>query len=112
TGPGTFIHDSNNNGFTGTIIVDQGTFVNRSTAVAVTNFNPVSIVVNNGGTYQFGQAGAGDPNLPNSTYITVNTGGMVSWQEGEVFGGFHLQGGTITLQNGSATCSGTTAQNW
>jgi autotransporter-associated beta strand protein len=112
TGTGTFIHDSNNAGFTGTLIINQGTFVNRATTVTPTNFNPVSIVVNNGGTYQFGQANAGDPNLPNSTYITVNTGGMVSWQEGEVFGGFHLQGGTITLQNAGPTCSGGTAQSW
>jgi autotransporter-associated beta strand protein len=111
TGPGTFIHDSNNAGFTGTIIVNQGTFVNRATAVTPTNFNPVSIVVNNGGTYQFGQAGAGDPNLPNSTYITVNTGGTVSWQEGEVFGGFHLHGGTISLQ-ANPTTSGGTQQSW
>jgi len=41
----------------------------------------------------------------------VNTGGNVSWQEGEVFGGFHLQGGTITLQ-ANPTTSGGTAQNW
>ena len=48
TGSGTFIHDSNNAGLTGTIIVDQGTFINRATTNATTNFNPVSIVVNNG----------------------------------------------------------------
>jgi autotransporter-associated beta strand protein len=112
TGTGTFIHDSNNAGFTGTIIIDQGTFVNRATTVATTNFNPVSIVVNNGGTYQFGAATVGNPNLPNSTYITVNTGGMVSWQEGEDFGGFHLQGGTINLQQGTTNCFGTAPQNW
>jgi autotransporter-associated beta strand protein len=111
SGPGTFFHDSNNAGFTGTILVNAGTFVNRSSAVAVANFNPVSIVVNNGGTYQFGQSGAGDPNLPNATFITVNSGGTVSWQEGEVFGGFHLQGGVINLQANS-TSSGAGGQNW
>src|SRR5678815_153254 len=37
-GPGTFIHDSDNGGFQGTLIVNQGTFINRSTIVAVTNF--------------------------------------------------------------------------
>ena len=111
TGPGTFIHDSNNTGFTGTVIIDQGTFLNRSTTNAVTNFNPVSIVVNNGGTYQFGLNGTGDPNLPNSTYITVNTGGTMISQEGEVFGGIHLQGGTVNLQAG-VTASGSTAQSW
>lgn len=114
TGPGTFLHNSNNTGFTGTLIVDQGTFVNRApTNNDTTNFNPVSIVVNNGGTYQFGAATVGNPNLPDNTYITVNTGGVVSWQEGEDFGGFHLQGGTIVLQNGGANFPrNPSAQEW
>ncbi len=112
TGSGTFIHDSNNTAFTGSLIVDQGTFVNRATSVATTNFNPVSIVVNNGGTYQFGAAGVGDPNLPNSTYITVNSGGTVNWQESETFGGIDLNGGQVNLQQGSMTLAGTTAQSW
>lgn len=112
TGTGTFIHDSNNTAFTGTLTINGGTFVNRATVTATTNFNPVSIVVNNGGTYQFGENTTGDPNLPNSTYVTVNSGGTVNWQEGETFGGFHLQGGTINLQQGSSTNSGTTAQTW
>jgi autotransporter-associated beta strand protein len=111
-GSGTFIHDSNNTGFTGTLIINEGTFLNRSTTLAVTNFNPVSIVVNDGGTYQFGLANAGNPNLPNSTYITINPGGMVSWQEAEDFGGFHLQGGTLTLQTAGANLVGATVQNW
>ncbi len=50
--------------------------------------------------------------MPNSTYITANTGGTVVWQEGEAFGGFNLLGGTINLQQGSATSSGTTAQSF
>jgi autotransporter-associated beta strand protein len=112
TGAGTFIHDSNNVGFTGTLIINQGTFVNRSTTNATTNFNPVSIVVNSGATYQFGAATTGNPNIPNSTYITVNTGGLVSWQEGEDFGGFHLQGGTINLQQGTANANGGSPQFW
>lgn len=112
TGDGTFIHDSDNTGFTGTLIVNAGRFVNQSTAVATTNFNPVSIVVNNGGTYQFGSAGVGNPNLPNSTYITVNTGGQVVWQEGEDFGGFKLQGGTITSTSGNINFTGTAASEF
>ncbi|AMV33688.1 Extracellular serine protease precursor [Pirellula sp. SH-Sr6A] len=112
TGTGTFIHNSNNSGFTGTLVIDQGTFVNSSTGIATTNFNPVSIVVNNGGTYQFGASTVGDPNLPNSTYITVNSGGTVNWQEGETFGGVNLNGGVVNLQQGSMTMSGATAQNW
>jgi hypothetical protein len=111
TGPGTFIHDSNNTGFTGTIIVDAGTFMNRATNVTPTNFNPVSIVVNNGGTYQFGAAGVGDPNLPNTTYVTVNPGGTMITEEGEQFGGIHLQGGTVVLRAGTDS-RGSTTQTW
>lgn len=111
-GSGTFIHDSNNTGFTGSLVLNGGTFVNRATTNATTNFNPVSIVVNNGATYQFGENGTGDPNLPNATYITVNSGGTVNWQEGEQFGGVHLTGGTINLQQGGMTSVGTTVQNW
>jgi autotransporter-associated beta strand protein len=111
-GSGTFLHDSNNSGFTGTLVLNGGTFVNRATTNATTNFNPVSIVVNNGATYQFGAATVGDPNLPNSTYVTVNAGGTVNWQEGETFGGFNLNGGTINFQQGGVTSSGSTAQNW
>lgn len=115
TGTGTFIHDSNNSDFTGTIIINQGVFANwggTSTVTLVNNFNPVSIVVNDGGTYQFGNAGIGDPNLPLTTYITVNSGGLVSWQEGQALGGFNLLGGTIDLIGGTATTSGTGAQSW
>jgi autotransporter-associated beta strand protein len=112
TGSGTFIHDSNNTGFTGTLTIDGGTFINRATNNATTNFNPVSIVVNNGGTYQFGDNLVGNPNLPNSTFITINSGGVVNWQEGEDFGGFNLNGGTLNLQQGNANTNGATAQSW
>lgn len=113
TGTGTFIHDSDNAAFTGTIIIDGGRFSNWcSNTTGVTNFNPVAIIVNNGGTYQFGNAGTGDPNLPTSTYITVNAGGAVSWQETQTFGGFNLLGGSIELTGGNATANGTAAQTW
>lgn len=116
TGPGKFIQDSNSSGFTGTIIIDQGVFASwggTSTSTAqTTNFNPVSIVVNNGGTYQFGNASIGTPNLALTTYITVNEGGTVSWEEGKTLGGFNLWGGTISLITGTATANGTTAQSW
>ncbi len=114
-GSGNFIHDSDNAGFTGTIIINDGRFSNwggNSTTALTNNFNPVSIVVNNGGTYQFGNAGAGDPNLPLTTYITVNTGGTVNWQEGQTFGGFHIQGGRLELTGGAPATSGSTQQTW
>lgn len=116
TGSGTFIHDSDNSAFTGTLVINEGRFSNwggtSSSATLVNNFNPVSVVVNNGGTYQFGNAGIGDPNLPATTYITANAGGLVSWQESQAFGGLHLQGGSIELISGNATANGTTAQSW
>lgn len=116
TGTGTFIHDSDNANFTGTIIINQGRFSNwggaTSTATLVNNFNPAAIIVNDGGVYQFGNTGIGDPNLPLTTYITVNNGGLVSWQEPQIFGGFHLDGGSIDLLYGNATANGTTAQIW
>ena len=114
-GSGTFIHDSDNAGFTGTIIINEGRFSNwggTSSTALTNNFNPVSIVVNNGGVYQFGNAGAGDPNLPNTTYITLNEGGQVSWQESQTLGGIHLLGGNLDLNAGNITPSGATALNW
>ena len=111
-GTGTVTQLSNSNVFTGTLTINAGTWITGALATGTFNFNPTSIVVNNGGTYQFGNATIGDPNLPNATYITVNTGGTVNWQEGEVLGGFHLQGGTINFQQGGTTSNGATAQSW
>jgi len=111
TGSGTYNQQSNST-FTGILNVDGGTFISSALASGTFNFNPTSIVVNSGGTYQFGENGVGDPNLPNTTYITVNTGGNVVWEEGETFGGFHLAGGTIDLEQGGATSSGTSPQSW
>ncbi|TDU81529.1 putative secreted protein with PEP-CTERM sorting signal [Prosthecobacter fusiformis] len=112
TGSGTFIHDSLNADFTGTLIINEGRFMNRSETNTVTNFTPAAIIVNNGGTYQFGNIGAGNPDLPISTYITANEGGLVSWQETQTFGGFHLLGGTLSLTSGTATANGLAAQSW
>jgi len=109
---GEFRHDSNNSGFTGTLNVNSGTFRNQATLVPSTNFNASSIVVNNGGTYIFGNATVGDPNLPNSTYITVNTGGIVRWEEGESYGGAILNGGTVNLVQGGWTLAGTVASDF
>jgi len=114
TGPGTFIYDNGTitQGFLGTLNVNGGTFLYRDNGNVGNFMNQTSIVVNNGGTFQFGENAVGNPNFPNSTYITVNTGGTVNWQIGETFGGFHLNGGSINLQQGGSTNSGTTAQSW
>ena len=116
TGAGTFILDSNSSAFTGTIVIDGGRFAhwagNSQTAPPTHAYNPAAIIVNNGGTYQFGNAGIGTPTLPATTYVTVNSGGKVSWQESRAFGGFQLNGGTIELTGGTATANGASAQTW
>ncbi len=112
TGTGNFIHDSVNTGFTGTLIVDAGKFTIRAETNTTANFNPVSVVVNNGAIFQFGNAGAGTPNLASNTYITANTGGLVSWQDGRTTGGLNLLGGSVELLYGTLTSNGSTAQSW
>jgi len=113
-GAGTLIYDNGttSQGFLGTLNVNAGTFVYRDNGNAGNFMNQTSIVVNNGGTFQFGENGVGNPNFPDTTYITVNTGGTVKWQEAEQFGGFHLNGGTVNFEQGGSTNNGTTAQSW
>jgi autotransporter-associated beta strand protein len=106
SGTGTVTQTGDSAAFTGTLVVNGGRFVS-SNPVGTHNFNAVSIVVNSGGTYQFGDNTIGDPNLPNTTYITVNPGGTVDWQEGETFGGINLYGGTVALTQGGMTLNGT-----
>ncbi|QOV90316.1 autotransporter-associated beta strand repeat-containing protein [Humisphaera borealis] len=106
-GSGIVYQNSNSTAVTGIVEVNGGTLISSSIGAGTFNFNPNSIVVNNGGTYQFGDSSGGDPNLPNSTYITANTGGNVIWDIGETFGGFILKGGTVTLRGGGLTLAGT-----
>ena len=111
TGAGRVILNSSSTGYTGTLTIDGGEFrVEDSTGG---DLNAVSIVVNAGGTFQFGNNGLGNPDLPNTTFITVNPGGTVVWDEGEDFGGVDLQGGTIDLRAGNINAMSTvTNQQW
>lgn len=113
TGDGTLRLLGNNNPFTGTLQIDAGTVVLADEASGG-DLGASLIVVNNGGTFQFGGApGSGEnPDHPESTYIQINTGGNVTWNIGEVIGGVHLQGGTLTFVGGGITSSGTSNQNW
>ncbi|WP_254508661.1 autotransporter-associated beta strand repeat-containing protein [Anatilimnocola floriformis] len=120
---GTIVHRSNST-YTGTTTINGGTFRVENPS-GTHNFNAVSIVVNNGGRFEFGAGGAGNPNLPDATFITINTGGVAKFEVGEQFGGVHLMGGTLQLdgvkvtlvstsqwQSGSVVAlSGTTAIN-
>ena len=97
--------------FTGSLTINGGTFMLDDQSVGG-DLNATSIVVNNGGTFQFGNNTAGNPDLPATTYVTANTGGTVIWQEVEDLGGLNLAGGTVDLQQGGFTASGLTAQQW
>ena len=111
-GTGRLTLTANNNPFTGTLTIDGGE-VRIDDQGAGGDFGATSIVVNDGGTFQFGNGGLGNPDLPNTTFITVNAGGLVVWQEGEDFGGVNLQGGTIDMQQGGINGTGTSApQAW
>jgi autotransporter-associated beta strand protein len=112
TGTGRLTLTANNNPFVGSLTIDAGE-VRIDDQGAGGDFGATAIVVNDGGTFQFGNGTLGNPDLPGSTFITVNTGGLVVWQEGEDFGGVNLQGGTIDMQQGGINPTGTTAlQSW
>jgi len=97
--------------FTGSLTINGGTFAVEDQSVGG-DINAASIVVNNGGTFQFGNNTAGNPDLPTTTYVTVNAGGTAIWQEGEDLGGVNLAGGTLDLQQGGVNAQGSTAQQW
>ncbi len=108
-GAGMTILSSNSSGFTGTLTVNAGT-LRLANLSGTHNFNATSIVVNNGGTFDF-FGPAGNANLPGTTYVTINTGGTVNWTEGENLGGINVNGGILNLTAG-ATLDGTIANEF
>ena len=111
-GTGRTTFSGSSNGFTGTVNINAGEFrvddpTNTAGDLGVTN-----IIVNNGGRFQFGDATIGNPDLPNTTYITANTGGVIAFQEAEDFGGIHLNGGTVLLEQSGFNTQGATVQLW
>ncbi len=112
-GPGRSVLTASSTGYTGTITINGGLVTVEDPNNNAGDINAVSIVVNNSGTFQFGNATIGNPDLPTTTVITANAGGRVIWQEGEDLGGVHLTGGEVDLQQGGITSSGTTSvQTW
>ncbi|QDU31658.1 Hemolysin, chromosomal [Anatilimnocola aggregata] len=103
---GVIRQSSNSSGFTGTATINDGGTLRSENISGTHNFNAASIVANNGGTYVFGNNGVGNPNLPESTYITANTGGQILWEESEVFGGLNLRGGSLELRSGYIDIAG------
>lgn len=97
--------------FTGSLVINGGTFVVDDQSVGG-DLDATSVVVNSGGTFQFGNNTAGNPDLPTTTYVTANAGGSVIWQEAEDLGGLHLAGGTLDLQQGGFNAQGANPQQW
>ncbi len=108
-GPGT-VTFGGSSPFTGTITVNGGSFVITDTGGG--DLNAAEIVANDGGTFQFGIAMAGNPDLPDTTYVTANAGGQVIWEESEQLGGINLAGGSLDLKLGGFTANGATASQW
>jgi autotransporter-associated beta strand protein len=100
TGPGQLTLTANNNPFTGTVNVNQGTVLLDDLG-AGGDLGATSIVINNGGTFIFGENGNTD--FPASTVVTVNTGGVFDLKQGEDFGGVILKGGTFQMTGGTRT---------
>jgi autotransporter-associated beta strand protein len=73
-GTGRLTLTANNNPFTGTLTIDGGE-VRIDDQGAGGDFGATSIVVNDGGTFQFGNNQIGNPDLPAGTFITANAGG-------------------------------------
>lgn len=110
-GPGRTTFGGSSTGFTGTVNINAGEFRIDDPGTGG-DLNITDIIVNNGGRFQFGDNNIGNPDLPNSTYITVNTGGVIAFQEAEDFGGIHLNGGTALLDQSGFNTAGTTVQLW
>ncbi len=102
-GPGT-VTFGGSSPFTGTVTINGGTLVLADNGGG--DLNATDVIVNAGGTFQFGVATAGNPDMPDTTYITANPGGQVIWEEGEQLGGINLAGGSLNLRLGAFTAVG------
>jgi autotransporter-associated beta strand protein len=104
------------NSFTGSLQINAGTLILADPGAGTGtsgDINATDISVNSGGTFIFGQGGiAGEnPDLPDTTFITIKTGGTVFWRVGEQIGGIHLQGGTLSMDGGGETSNGV-SETW
>ncbi|CAN5216589.1 hypothetical protein BH11PLA2_BH11PLA2_02650 [soil metagenome] len=87
-----------NNSFSGTFTVNKGTVLLEDLGGSG-DLNAASIIINNGGNFIFGPNGNTD--FPQSTFVTLNTGGAFDLQQGEIYGGFILDGGEYRMSGGS-----------
>jgi autotransporter-associated beta strand protein len=105
-GNGTLTLLANNNTFTGTLNVNAGTVLLDDLG-AGGDLGAASIAVNNGGTFIFGPGGNTD--LPDTTVVTLNSGGLFRIEQGENFGGFILNGGEFRYVSTARTGVNSTA---
>ena len=108
-GPGT-VRFGGSSPFTGTVTINGGSLVLAD--VGGGDLNATDVIVNAGGTFQFGENLAGNPDMPDSSYITANAGGQVIWEEPEQLGGINLAGGSLDLKLAGFTANGLTASQW
>lgn len=96
-GAGVFRLTGPNTGFTGAATINGGTLRIEDEGLGG-DFNAATITVNNGGRFEM--AGPiGNPDLPGTTVIFINTGGVAQFTEAEDFGGFVLQGGAFNTSD-------------
>lgn len=109
-GAGTIVLEGSSNAFTGTLTINAGTVRVADDLNLGGDFGAASIVVNNGGKFEFAGP-TGNPDMPESaaggTVVTVNPGGVAEFTEGEVFGGLALKGGTINASVGMGITNAT-----
>jgi autotransporter-associated beta strand protein len=88
-GTGTISMNANNP-FTGTLTINGGGVWVNDLGLGG-DINADLITINNGGVFTFG--GNGNPDLPNSTDVSINTGGRFELGIGENYGVVTLDGG-------------------
>ena len=97
----------NTNTFSGTAIINAGTLRVSDDSGANGDFNAVSIVVNNGGRFEF-VGPAGNPDLPATTVITINSGGAPNSLSLR-YGGIILKGGAYNTSDNHNLTGGITS---
>jgi autotransporter-associated beta strand protein len=117
TGTGNIIQDgtglvkilNKDTGFTGNITINAGTMMLADEG-ARSALNAGLITINSGGRFIFGEGGilGENPDLPDTTFITIQPGGTFELRVGEQYGATQLQGGTLLI-NGFGAGQGITS---
>jgi autotransporter-associated beta strand protein len=118
TGTGTLIDSgagltkvlTKSTGFTGNIIVNGPGTLMLADEGARSALDAGLITINNGGRFIFGEGGilSENPDLPDTTFITIQPGGTFELRVGEQYGATQLQGGELLI-NGFGAGQGITS---